>query len=128
MAHQAIKIRLYPNRQQQRSIRQNCGCCRFIYNHFLCQSIKDYELHEKPFNRYELQKELPDLKLKYPWLKDADSQSLQCSLLHLSQAYDGFFKGVSSFPKFKRKFVSRESFTIPQRMFLDPKDSNIKTS
>jgi uncharacterized paraquat-inducible protein A len=30
MAHQAIKIRLYPNSQQEKGLRQNCGCCGVI--------------------------------------------------------------------------------------------------
>ena len=31
----AIKIRLYPNKQQEQAINKILGCYRFVYNHML---------------------------------------------------------------------------------------------
>lgn len=76
-ANSAIKIRLYPNQAQARQIRQNCGCCRFVYNHFLQRKKEEWENHKNNLSEYDMIKELPALKQVYPWLKDADSQSLQ---------------------------------------------------
>ena len=47
------------------------------------------------------------------WLKEINSQSLQCALANLDSAYIRFFKGQSKFPKFKSK-NDKQSFEIPQ--------------
>ena len=39
----AIKIRLYPNKEQQFMINKLLGCYRFVYNQCLEYSIKMYE-------------------------------------------------------------------------------------
>ena len=31
----SYRFRLYPNKEQQDLITKTCGCCRFVYNHFL---------------------------------------------------------------------------------------------
>ena len=127
-ANSAIKIRLYPNQTQQSSIRQNCGCCRFVYNHFLQRKKEEWENYKNNLSEYDMMKELTSLKQVYPWLCQADSQSLQQTIKNLCKAFDNFFRRLSrckkgqkpGYPKFKKKYISRESFRIPQRMNLNP--------
>jgi putative transposase len=126
MAFSAIKIKLYPNKHQTLSLRQNCGCRRFIWNHFLNRNIEEYKNNHRKLTFEEICKELTALKQVYPWLNDADSQSLQQTLRDLGKAYDNFFKKRAKFPRFKAKFRSKESFRIPQRMFINPITRSIK--
>lgn len=64
--------------------------------------------------RYDLQKQLVELKKELPWLKETNSQSLQSALINLDEAYKKFFKGAG-FPKFKKK-TNGGSFSIPQNV------------
>lgn len=50
MALSSIKIRLYPNRVEADLIRRNCGCCRFVWDHFLdrCQKYFGYSGKSRP--------------------------------------------------------------------------------
>ncbi|PXW82566.1 helix-turn-helix protein, partial [Pseudogracilibacillus auburnensis] len=35
LKHKAYKIRIYPNKNQEKLIAKTIGCARFVYNHFL---------------------------------------------------------------------------------------------
>ena len=37
----AIKIKLYPNKQQEQVINKILGCYRFVYNHMLAKAIQE---------------------------------------------------------------------------------------
>ena len=67
--------------------------------------------------RYDLQKQLVELKKELPWLKETNSQSLQSALINLDEAYKKFFKGAG-FPKFKKK-SNKGSFSIPQNIIVE---------
>ena len=69
-------------------------------------------------SRYDLQKQVVDLKKELPWLKETNSQSLQAALLDLDTAYSNFFKGRADFPKFKKK-SNRGSFNVPQNVKVE---------
>jgi putative transposase len=58
------------------------------------------------------------LKVDYPWLKEADSQTLQQALKDLDSAYQRFLKGLADYPNFKRKF-DKQSIRYPQRFKFD---------
>lgn len=66
------------------------------------------------YSRFDLQKQLVELKKECEWLKEVNSQSLQAVLQNLDSAYKRFFKGAG-FPKFKSKH-SKQSFHIPQNV------------
>ena len=68
-------------------------------------------------SRYDLQKQVVDLKKELPWLKETNSQSLQVAILDLDTAYSNFFKGRAGFPKFKKK-SNRGSFNVPQNVIV----------
>lgn len=69
-------------------------------------------------SRYDLQKQLPDLKKECVWLKEVNSQSLQAAIMNLDAAYLSFFKGLSKFPVFKKK-SNGGKFNIPQNVILE---------
>ena len=103
-ANRAYKFRIYPSFEQKRKLAQNFGCSRFVYNHFLIFQKENYENGGKYISYNTLAKELPMLKNEYPFLKEADSVSLQQELRHLDLAFKRFFKvKESGYPKFKSK-------------------------
>ncbi len=57
-------------------------------------------------------------KTDFPWLKEANSQSLHVALINLETAYGNFFRKKSKFPKFKKK-SENQSFCVPQFFKID---------
>jgi len=124
------EFRLYPTDSQKEFLAQHFGSCRFVYNHFLRQRIDFYAANKgkkkQGLNYFDTNKMLTILK-KNPqlvWLRDVNSQSLQCSLRHLDVAYNNFFNKHSQFPKFKNKH-GRQSFQIPQHFSIDTQKSTL---
>ncbi len=115
--YRAIKVRLYPNREERALLDQTFGCCRFIYNKMLEERIRVYkELKEDKdtlyAHKYKTEREY---KGQFPFLKDVDAKALQSEWRHLKSAYDNFFrnfkKGIKKgFPRFKSK-KSKQSYT-----------------
>ena len=109
-------FRLYPNKEQAELINKTIGCCRFIYNYFLDDKIKEYKIAGKSKSAYDQIKLIPSLSKEKPWLKEVDSCALRNSIFNLEDAYKRFYDG-SGYPKFKAKSV-HESY----------KTNNIKSS
>ena len=109
-------FRMYPNKAQEELINKTIGCCRFIYNYFLDDKIKEYKETGKSKSTYEQIKLIPSLSIEKPWLKEVDSCALRNSLFNLEDAYKRLYNG-SGYPKFKVKGV-HESY----------KTNNIKNS
>ena len=108
----AFKYRLYPTSDQKILLDKHCGTSRLIYNLALeCKSTA-YRSNMVNLSRFDLQKQLVDLKKEFPWMKEINSQSIQVSLLNLDNAYKRFFKTKTGFPQFKKK-SSRNSFGVP---------------
>lgn len=115
--YKARKYRIYPNSSQKELIHKHCGSVRFLYNLALETKTMAYMGNKVSLSRYDLQKQMVDLKKELPWLKETNSQSLQVALLNLDTAYSNFFKGRADFPKFKKK-SNRGSFNIPQNVIV----------
>jgi putative transposase len=111
MVHKAFKFRIYPNCSQIELINKTIGCSRFVFNHFLNESIKTYENTNKRLSYVASSKILTALKKEIPWLSEVDSIALQSSLKALDESYQRFFKKQNSFPKFKSKKNPVQSYT-----------------
>ena len=111
----AIKIRLYPNEEQEKYINSLLGSCRFVYNKLLEYKIKKYNTEKKNISFGELGKYLVNLKTlpETNWLNNAHSKVLQQSLINLDIAYKSFFKNGNGFPKFKSKKNNKQSCRFP---------------
>jgi putative transposase len=116
----AIKVRLYPNNTQKQIIASQIGAVRYVYNRTLALRIYAYKKFGLKVSMYDLKKHVTKLKKreKTSWLKDADSQALQQSIINMDNAYTHFFKG-GGFPKFKSRHHSRQSFQYPQRVKIE---------
>lgn len=110
--YKGIKCKIYPNQSQQQQIQMTFGHTRFIWNQMLGMLNERYH-NNKNLNILsytKLSSLIPQLKREYEWLKDVDSVALQCSVKTLSETFDRFFKGLSKYPKFKRKSQHQQSF------------------
>ena len=112
MTLKGIKLRIYPNLEQQMKIKLNFGYNRFVWNQMLNMMIKRYENNpEAPFlTSFDLNNLLKQLKNEYPFLKDAESTSLQNTNHDLVEAYKKFFKQHKGFPKFKSLKFPKQSY------------------
>jgi len=112
----AYKYRIYPNKAQSAQIEQHFNACRLIWNLALTVKIRGWEANKTNVSRYDLQKQLVELKQEHLWLYDVNAQSMSCVLLHLDNAYKGFFMG-NGFPSYKSK-CGRQTFQCPQSVSL----------
>ena len=94
--NKAYKFRLYPNDSQKELINKTIGSTRLIYNIMLSKK-KDNNL----VNMYDLLKEIPNMDIKYPFLKEVDSNSLRNAVFNLEDAYKKCKK--DEYPKFRIK-------------------------
>lgn len=103
---------LCPTREQAERIEKTFGCCRYVFNSFLNERIREYRERGKTLTYTEQCAKLPLLKKdpKTSWLGEVDSTALQSSVRALQDSYDAFFRGQTGFPKFKSKHSHRQSF------------------
>jgi len=133
-----VKVRLYPNKEQQQLIHKTFGSCRFVYNQLLDAKIKAYECGDN-LSAYELKKRLVPMKNVEggEFLKEVDSTALQNAVLKIDVAYKNFFRrvkqgGAVGFPRFKSKHNSYQSYqsstaTIKNNKLNLPKIGKVKT-
>ena len=112
------KYKLKLNKTQSQRLEQWLGVTRLIYNMALNVRIEAYRKLGKTVNRFDLQKELPEIKKEFEWVKDANAQSLQCVLKRLDEAYQSFFRG-GGFPRFAKK-GKWKSIEFPQNVAVQP--------
>jgi len=113
----AFKYRIYPTNSQKELIVKHIGSSRFVYNLALETKIAAYIGSKHNYSAFDLIKQLPELKKELPWLKEVNAQSLQQSVHNMDIAFKKFFKGAG-FPKFKSKHKGKQSFLIPQNVFV----------
>lgn len=102
----AIKIRLYPNREQESKLNKVLGCYRFVYNQTLALKQQEYSENKKSLGLTDLSKHFHGTLLKdeqYAWLKEQNTKVMKQSIRQMLSAYDKFFKQHNGFPKFKSK-------------------------
>ena len=102
----AIKIRLYPNKEQELKLNKVLGCYRFVYNQMLALKRKGYNENKKSLGLTDLSKYFHGTLLKdeqYEWLKEQNTKVMKQSIRQMLSAYDKFFKQNNGFPKFKSK-------------------------
>ena len=115
----SYKYKLKPSEEQIALLNKHFGSIRFVYNYFLNERKKEYEINKNTINYYDNAKSLTELKKQeeYSWLNEINSQSLQYSLKCLDGSYQNFFKFKKGFPNFKSKH-SKNSFSVPQSVKL----------
>lgn len=110
MILRAIKTRIYPNKMQQDKIITNFGCCRFVWNQLLNMQIERYNNGGSYVSEFGMNYLIKCLKQEYPFLKKAESTSLQHVSRNLNNAFQKLFKEHSGHPKFKSRKFSKQSY------------------
>lgn len=106
--YNTIKVRLYPNAEQEELFQKTFGCCRYIWNQMLSDHEEFYYATDKHFIPTPAK-----YKNEAPFLKEVDNQALIQEHNRLSQAFRNFFRNPAAFgyPRFKRKKDDRDSFS-----------------
>ena len=131
----AIKVRLYPNKQQGQALNKVLGCYRFVYNHMLARKQEAYNIDKTNLSLNELSKYFHHELLKdeqYVWLKEQNTKVMKQAIRQMLTAYDKFFKEHKGFPKFKSKRDKQSALfpidAISKKNTFDTKHINLITS
>ena len=153
--YKAIKIELKLTKEQKIQVNKTIGTERFIYNEYIKYNQEQYELGNKFVSAFDFSKYINNVYLPNnpdkKWIKDVSSKSVSQAMIYGEKAFKNFFKGLSSFPVFKKKgknelgayFVKnnktdfefyRHKIKIPTLKFVRvkeygyiPKNANIKS-
>lgn len=92
---------IHPTTSQKKSINKWIETCMIIYN--LAREAKIYSYKKgKPYSKYDLSKQVTDLRSGFKWIRDVDSSVLQNVIERLDSAYCKFFQGAG-YPKLATK-------------------------
>ena len=107
----AYKYKLKPNRMQIDTLLKYFGCVRFVYNWGLTLKMESYKENGQTISYTDLAKRLTELKKDKEtlWLSECPIVSLQQSLRTLENAFTGFFRKKTNYPKFKSKKRSKNT-------------------
>ena len=115
----SCKVRLYLTKEQVEIIEKHFGCCRYVYNRLLAESIEMYENEKKSLSEFDMNHLITKWRHKDEtnWLSEVSSEALQKSAKNLAQAYKNFFRRIKNhenpgFPKFKSKKNRKQSYTL----------------
>ena len=108
----SIKVRLKPNNKQLDKLLQYANCARFAYNWAIAREQENYKQGNKFLSDCELRREFTQLKKlpEYKWLNKVSNNVTKQAIKDACNAYKKFFKRQCSFPKFKSKKSSTQSF------------------
>ena len=108
----AVKIRLYPNKEQATMINKLLGCYRFVYNQCLNRKIESYKNDGKSENLSTLGQFVHHELLKddnFVWLREQNTKVLKQAVKDMLSAYKNLFERHTGFPKFKSKHDNKQS-------------------
>ena len=109
------RLRLAPNKEQEKWLRSNAGVARFIYNFSLAMKEDAYKEQGLNLGRREIMRRITDMKhtKEYEWLKSYNSETIKQAVKDMLRVYRNFFvRGNKGFPKFKKKGKCKESFYV----------------
>jgi putative transposase len=127
----AHKIRINPTPEQVEYLKRACGTRRFIYNWGREQWEKQYQAYKreqetlpeqgrtlKPPTAFALKAQFNKIREEvYPWTYDVTKCVVEGAFDDLGKAYANFFAGRASYPKYKKKGKSHESFYLSNDKF-----------
>jgi len=89
-----LKVKLYPNKGQQNSLRQFLGNTRFIWNKLIEENI---------YTLTKAGRKITELRREYDFLRLSPAQTLQQTASQLIKAYKMYKKGYTKKSSFKKK-------------------------
>ena len=153
--YKSIKIEIKLTEKQKIQVNKTIGVERFIYNEYIKYNQEQYKSNGKFISAFDFSMYINNVYLinnpNKKWIKDVSSKSVTQAMIYGEKAFRNFFKGLTSFPKFKKKgrnelgayFVKnnktdfefyRHKIKIPTLKFVRlkeygyiPKNANIKS-
>lgn len=106
------KIRLKPTVNQNQQLFRSANIARWAYNYTLSMQQLNYRFGGNFMNDSEIRKHITKMKKrpKYAWLNNVSNNVVKQSVKDACLAYRRFFRGQSSFPKYKSKRRTTPSF------------------
>lgn len=116
--YKTFKYKLYPTRNQRKSLDRVIDGCRLFYNQILSIRKSSWELEKKSIKSYDIYNMIPILKGENDYLENIYSQVLRNVVDRVDFSYQRFFNRVKQnenpgYPRFKG-FGRYDSFTFPQ--------------
>ena len=110
----AFKTEIKPTQAQKIKIEQSIGVCRYLYNSYVAKNIELYnEFKEEKidkknsfmsannFDKY-INNEIKVLE-NFSWINTCGSKARKKAICDAETSFKRFFKGLSGFPRFKKK-------------------------
>lgn len=100
-----LKVRIYPNREQQKQLVNLFGAVRWVYNWGLTLRRDAYKYNGEQLNYNATSARLTQVKQEgeTSWLYEVSHKALQQSLRDLDRAFRNFFAGRARFPRLKKR-------------------------
>ncbi|HFK1448882.1 TPA: RNA-guided endonuclease InsQ/TnpB family protein [Bacillus pacificus] len=101
----AYLIEIHPTKEQITRINQTIGVCRYVYNLYISKNKELYEAEGKFLGGYDFSKWLNNVYTKAydQWIKEVSSKAVKQAIMNGDKAFKRFFKGLSKFPRYKKK-------------------------
>jgi putative transposase len=101
----AYKTEILLSDLQCQKVNQTIGVCRYVYNLYLHTAQEHYTETKKYLSGYDFSKWLNNVHTKETdhWIKDVSSKAVKQAIMNGDKAFRNFFKGLSKFPRFKKK-------------------------
>ncbi|WP_341519747.1 RNA-guided endonuclease InsQ/TnpB family protein [Bacillus paramobilis] len=96
---------MHPTKEQITQINQTIGVCRYVYNLYISKNKELYEAEGKFLSGYDFSKWLNNVYTKEcdQWIKEVSSKAVKQAIMNGEKAFKRFFKGLSKFPRYKKK-------------------------
>ena len=105
--YKALKIELKLTNEQKIQVNKTIGVERFIYNEYIKYNQEQYKLRNKFISAFDFSKYINNVYLPNnpdkKWIKEVSSKSVKQAMIYGERAFKNFFKGLTGFPKFKKK-------------------------
>lgn len=105
MTNLTHKIRIYPNKKQEKLLQKSCDVARYVYNWGLAKWNEEYKNGNKP-NFYEIKKTFNHIKKEEcPFVMEVSKCASEYALMDLKSAFTKFFRKQSKHPQFHKKEI-----------------------
>ena len=119
----AYKIEIKPTKEQREKLIKTFGVCRYVYNMYIAKNSAGYKEGKEFMSGYDFSKWLNNTHTKQnqqdTWIKEVSSKAVKQAIMNAERAYKNFFKGISKYPRFKKKARQDTSAYFPKNNKTD---------
>ena len=106
-----LKVRLMPNKEQEKKFIEFANAARFVYNYSLGLKVSEYTTNGISLSLADLLREVRLFKYSNEWLLQVPEAIQKQAIKDMLTAFNQYYKrGCKGFPKFKKKGKTKLSF------------------